>query len=48
MNKVIFTIASEDHMKYERMLEKSLRKFHTAEELPLVVTIAGCSIPVIT
>ncbi len=37
MKKILFTIASEDHMKYERMMEKSLRKFHTAEDLPLIV-----------
>lgn len=37
MRKVAFTIADENNMKYEQMMEKSLRKFHSAEDLPLVV-----------
>ena len=36
-DKVIFTIADEANMKYEKMMEKSLRKFHSADDLPLVV-----------
>ena len=34
---VAFTIADSENMKYADMMTKSLRKFHTAEELPLVV-----------
>ena len=37
MKKCIFTIADENNMKYADMMAKSLRKFHTAEELPLVI-----------
>lgn len=35
--KVLFTIADNQNLKYVETLEKSLRKFHTEEELPLVV-----------
>jgi hypothetical protein len=34
---IAFTIADEANMPYVRMLENSLRKFHTAEELPLKI-----------
>ena len=37
MKKCIFTIADENNMKYANMMAKSLRKFHSAEELPLVI-----------
>lgn len=32
---IAFTIADEKNMKYAKMLENSLRKFHTEKELPL-------------
>lgn len=34
---IAFTIADARNMKYAKMMEKSLRKFHSAEELPLVI-----------
>lgn len=36
MKKIVaFTIADENNLKYAKMLENSLRKFHSPEELPL-------------
>jgi hypothetical protein len=34
---IAFTIADENNMKYAKMLENSLRKFHSEEELPFVI-----------
>ena len=37
-NKVVaFTIADQANLKYAQMMERSLRNFHTEEELPLVI-----------
>jgi len=38
MKKVIaFTIADDNNMKYAKMFEKTLRKFHSEKELPLLI-----------
>ena len=37
MNKVAFTIADQNNMKYAEAMIKSLRKFHSEKELPVVV-----------
>jgi hypothetical protein len=34
---IAYTIADEKNMKYAKMLENSLRKFHTEKELPLKI-----------
>jgi lipopolysaccharide biosynthesis glycosyltransferase len=36
-DKVLFVIASEDHMPMATRMIASLRKFHSAEELPVVI-----------
>ena len=35
--KVIFTIADDSNLKYANMMTKSLRKFHDAKDLPLII-----------
>lgn len=35
MRKIAFTIADDNNLKYLEMFKKSLRKFHSKEELPL-------------
>jgi hypothetical protein len=37
MKKIAFTIADEKNMPYAKMMENSLRKFHSEEELPLII-----------
>jgi hypothetical protein len=37
VKKIVFTIADDNNLKYAEMMEKSLRKFHSEEDLPLVV-----------
>lgn len=37
MKKIVFTIADDNNLKYAENMEKSLRKFHSKEELPLLV-----------
>jgi len=37
IKKIAFCIADDNNLKYAEMMEKSLRKFHSKEELPLLV-----------
>lgn len=37
MRKIAFTIADDNNLKYAEMMEKSLRKFHSKEDLPLLI-----------
>ncbi len=35
--QIAFCVADENNLKYAKMMENSLRKFHSEEELPLVI-----------
>lgn len=36
-SRIAFTIADQNNLKWAKMMERSLRKFHSSEELPLEV-----------